>query len=104
MHEAGHFVLGYGDEYAEKGRAAARVTHDYSAMGDGRRRGSRRFTRVISSLSVFLSTVLYEMATDRCQPTLQEMSRPSPTSFNLMFGEGYLWGNRGSGLYVDAGI
>jgi hypothetical protein len=105
VHEAGHFVLGYGDEYAEKGRAAARVTHDYSAMGDAEKTRFAMFhARHFKFVPVFLSTVLHEMGHTGCQPSLQEMSRPSPTSFNLMFGEGYLWGNRGSGLYLDAGI
>ena len=105
VHEAGHFLLGYGDEYKEKGYANARVTQDYSAMGDAEKTRYATFhARHFKFVPVFLNTVLREMGQTGCQTSLEEISRPLPTSFNFMFGEGLYSSNIGGALYLSGGI
>ncbi len=105
-HEAGHFLLGYGDEYAEAGKAPERVTHDYSAMGDAEKTRFATFhERHFAFVPVFLNDVLQSMGQAGCKASLQEVSRPLATSFRISLGEGYAsFRGGGSGLYVDLGF
>jgi hypothetical protein len=105
VHEAGHFLLGYGDEYKEKGYPSARVTSDYSAMGEAEKTRYATFhARHFKFVPVFLDTILREMGQTGCQTSLEEISHPLPTSFNFMFGEGLYASNIGSALYLSGGI
>jgi hypothetical protein len=105
VHESGHFVLGYGDEYKEKGYSNARVTSDYSAMGDAESTRYATFhARHFKFVPVFLNTVLREMGQSGCETSLQEITRPLPTSINLMYGLGQYSSNIGGGLYLSAGL
>ena len=105
VHESGHFVLGYGDEYKEAGYSNARVTSDYSAMGDeGLTRYATYHARHFKFVPVFLNTVLKEMGQTGCEASLQEISRPLPTSITPLFGLGLYSSNIGGGMYLSAGI
>ncbi len=105
VHEGGHFLLGFGDEYAEEGRPDEFVSTDYSAMGEGE---ETRFTsfheRHFAFVPVFLDNVMSGLGHPGCHARLIERRRPLATSINMTVGAGLANFPEGRGNFFDLGI
>lgn len=105
VHEAGHFALGEGDEYAEKGKPPERVTHDYSTMSEAEWSRLGIFQeRHYAFVPAFLDDVLHRMGQQGCRTSLRETPRSLAPSLNVTFGGGYASFPTGGGPYLDLGF
>jgi hypothetical protein len=110
VHEAGHQVLGVGDEYPERDerlRATMpqwfrpeRVRRDYSMMGpELHTRFAMFHERHFNAVKTFL-----EVAFPGCTATLQARSRPIIPDYRFALGGGYASVNGLSGYFIGAGL
>ncbi len=102
-HEAGHAILGHGDEYEERGYPIERVRMgDYSLMAEADLFG--RWSLLHERHFAFVPTFLNSILPGDCSASLEELRGPVTLDFRLRASGGFASYEGGNGTYVELGF